>query len=55
MTPGRGVTLLFSVETDSFYGFELELPVRGISMLCENILFLAPRRWAWACDASSPS
>lgn len=36
----RGVTMLFSVETDSFYGFELKLPVRGISMLSENILFL---------------
>jgi circadian clock protein KaiC len=36
----RGVTLLFSVETESLFGFQLKLPVRGISMLCENLLFL---------------
>ncbi|WP_224365184.1 ATPase domain-containing protein [Hyalangium versicolor] len=36
----RGVTLLFSVETESLFGLELKFPLRGISMICENILFL---------------
>jgi len=36
----RGVTLLFTAETESVFGIELTLPVRGISMLCENLLFL---------------
>jgi circadian clock protein KaiC len=36
----RGVSLLFSVETESLFGLELKLPVRGISILCENLLFL---------------
>lgn len=36
----RGVSLLFSVETESLFGLELKLPVRGVSMLCENLLFL---------------
>jgi circadian clock protein KaiC len=36
----RGVTLLFSVETESLFGLELKLPIRGVSMLCENLLFL---------------
>ncbi|WP_407739307.1 RAD55 family ATPase [Hyalangium sp.] len=34
----RGVTMLFSVETESLFGLELKLPVRGVSMLCENII-----------------
>jgi circadian clock protein KaiC len=34
----RGVTLVFSVETESLFGPELKLPVRGVSILCENIL-----------------
>jgi len=36
----RGVTLLFTAETESVFGIELTLPVRGVSMLCENLLFL---------------
>jgi circadian clock protein KaiC len=36
----RGVTLLFTVETKTIFGFELNFPVRGISMIAENILFL---------------
>jgi circadian clock protein KaiC len=36
----RGVTLLFSVETKALFGYELKFPVRGISMIAENILFL---------------
>ena len=36
----RSVTLLFTAETESVFGIELKLPVRGISMLCENLLFL---------------
>ncbi|WP_224245360.1 ATPase domain-containing protein [Hyalangium gracile] len=36
----RGVTMVFSVETASLFGLELKFPVRGISMICENILFL---------------
>lgn len=36
----RGVSLLLSVETESLFGMELKLPVRGISALCENLLFL---------------
>ncbi len=36
----RGVSLVFSVETESLFGLELKLPVRGISVLCENLLFL---------------
>jgi circadian clock protein KaiC len=34
----RGVTMLFTVETESLFGLELKLPVRGVSMLCENII-----------------
>ncbi len=36
----RGVTLQFSVETHSLFGPALRFPVRGIAMICENILFL---------------
>jgi circadian clock protein KaiC len=36
----RGVTMLFTVETESLFGLELKLPIRGVSMLCENILLL---------------
>jgi circadian clock protein KaiC len=36
----RGVTLLFTVEAPIIYGFELKFPVRGVSMITENILFL---------------
>lgn len=36
----RGVTMLFSVETEVIYGFELKFPVGGISMITENILFI---------------
>ncbi|MDY7231004.1 ATPase domain-containing protein [Hyalangium rubrum] len=36
----RGVTLLFSVETEFAFGPQLKFPVRGISMITENILFL---------------
>jgi circadian clock protein KaiC len=36
----RSVTLVFTAETESVFGIELTLPVRGISMLCENLLFL---------------
>lgn len=36
----RGVTLLCSVETKMAYGPEVSFPMRGISMLAENILFL---------------
>lgn len=36
----HGVTLVFTAETQSVFGIELTLPVRGISMLCENLLFL---------------
>jgi circadian clock protein KaiC len=35
-----GVTLLFSIETEPLFGPELKLPVRGVAMLCENIIFL---------------
>lgn len=36
----QGVTLLFTAETQSVFGIELTLPVRGVSMLCENLFFL---------------
>jgi circadian clock protein KaiC len=36
----HGVTLVFTAETESVFGIELTLPVRGVSMLCENLLFL---------------
>jgi circadian clock protein KaiC len=36
----KGVSLLFSVETETLFGLELKLPVQGISILCENLLFL---------------
>jgi circadian clock protein KaiC len=35
-----GVTMLFTAEAQTLFGLELQLPVRGVSMLCENILFL---------------
>lgn len=36
----RGVTLLFSVETTTAFGPQVEFPMRGISMVAENVLFL---------------
>jgi circadian clock protein KaiC len=36
----RGVTLLYSVETTTAFGPQVEFPMRGISMVGENILFL---------------
>jgi circadian clock protein KaiC len=36
----RGVTLLFTVEARALFGPELKFPVQGISMICENILFM---------------
>lgn len=36
----RGVTMLFSVETEFAFGPALRFPARGISMITENILFL---------------
>lgn len=36
----RGVTLVFTAETASVFGIDLTLPVRGVSMLCENLFFL---------------
>jgi circadian clock protein KaiC len=35
-----GVALMFSAEAQTLFGFELKFPIRGISMICENILFL---------------
>lgn len=36
----RGVTLVFSVETTTAFGPQVEFPMRGISMVAENLLFL---------------
>ena len=36
----RGVALLFTAEAQTLFGYELQFPIRGISMICENILFL---------------
>ncbi|EAU67422.1 conserved hypothetical protein [Stigmatella aurantiaca DW4/3-1] len=36
----RGVTLLLTVETTTAFGPEVKLPMQGISMVAENILFL---------------
>ncbi|WP_426755176.1 RAD55 family ATPase [Myxococcus sp. Y35] len=36
----RGVTLMYSVETSSSFGLEVMFPMKGISMVAENILFL---------------
>ncbi|MFP2960372.1 RAD55 family ATPase [Myxococcus sp. 1LA] len=36
----RGVTLLYSVESTSLFGPDVALPMKGISMVAENILFL---------------
>nr|AYM53899.1 hypothetical protein [Corallococcus coralloides] len=36
----RGVTLVYSVETTLAFGPQVEFPMRGISMVAENILFL---------------
>jgi circadian clock protein KaiC len=34
------VTLIFSVETTVAFGPQVEFPMRGISMVAENVLFL---------------
>jgi len=36
----RGVALLFTAEAQTIFGDELRFPIRGVSMICENILFL---------------
>ncbi len=36
----RGVTLLYSVESTSAFGPEVKFPMKGISMVAENILFV---------------
>jgi circadian clock protein KaiC len=36
----RAVALLFTVEAQTLFGPELKFPIRGVSMICENILFL---------------
>ncbi|PTL76464.1 ATPase domain-containing protein [Vitiosangium sp. GDMCC 1.1324] len=36
----RGVTLLYSVETASSFGPEVSFPMKGISMVAENVLFM---------------
>lgn len=36
----RGVALLFTAEAQTLFGDELRFPIRGVSMICENILFL---------------
>ncbi len=36
----HGVALLFTAEAQTLFGFELKFPIRGISMICENILFM---------------
>ncbi len=36
----HGVALLFSAEAQTLFGFELKFPIRGVSMISENILFL---------------
>jgi circadian clock protein KaiC len=36
----RGVTLIYSVETTTAFGPQVEFPMRGISMVAENLLFL---------------
>ena len=36
----RGVTLLYSVESTSSFGPEVRFPMKGISMVAENVLYL---------------
>ncbi|HEX8701330.1 MAG TPA: ATPase domain-containing protein [Myxococcaceae bacterium] len=36
----RGVAMLFTAEAQTLFGYELKFPVRGISMISENIFFM---------------
>lgn len=36
----RGVALVFTAEAQTLFGFELKFPIRGVSMICENIFFM---------------
>jgi len=36
----RGVALLFTAEAQTLFGYELKFPIRGISMISENVLFM---------------
>lgn len=36
----RGVTLIYTVETTTAFGPQVEFPMRGISMVAENLVFL---------------
>jgi circadian clock protein KaiC len=36
----HGVAMVFTAEAQTLFGYELRFPMRGISMICENILFM---------------